>query len=266
MAGKFAVPAYNFNNMEQLQAIALGCVAESDSPFILQVSSGARKYADQTLLRYMAQGAVEMIKATGTQAQVHLASRPRRHLRAVQVVHRDRLLVGHDRRLAPSVREEHRRDPQGRRVRPQIRRYRRGRAGRAGRHRRRRGGRQVGLHAPRSGGRLREEDRRGFAGHLHRHLARRLQVQARAVHAQQGRRARAPAPPLRHSRRDREAHPRLPHRAPRRLVGGAQVRRHDQPVRRQARQRRRHPRGPAAQAPPPPRCARSTSTPTAAWP
>jgi len=62
MAGKFAVPAYNFNNMEQLQAIVLGCVA-SDSPFILQVSSGARKYADQTLLRYMAQGAVEMIKA-----------------------------------------------------------------------------------------------------------------------------------------------------------------------------------------------------------
>jgi len=65
MAGKFAVPAYNFNNMEQLQAIVLGCVA-SDSPFILQVSSGARKYADQTLLRYMAQGAVEMIKAAKT--------------------------------------------------------------------------------------------------------------------------------------------------------------------------------------------------------
>ncbi len=65
MAGKFAIPAYNFNNMEQLQAIVLGCV-ESDSPFILQVSSGARKYANQTLLRYMAQGALEMIKATGS--------------------------------------------------------------------------------------------------------------------------------------------------------------------------------------------------------
>ncbi|MCP4674106.1 MAG: class II fructose-1,6-bisphosphate aldolase [Deltaproteobacteria bacterium] len=57
----FAIPAYNFNNMEQLQAIVMGC-AESDSPFILQVSSGARKYANQTLLRYMAQGAVELIK------------------------------------------------------------------------------------------------------------------------------------------------------------------------------------------------------------
>jgi fructose-bisphosphate aldolase class II len=65
MAGKYAIPAYNFNNMEQLQAIVLGCV-ESDSPFILQVSSGARKYANQTLLRYMAQGALEMIKAAGS--------------------------------------------------------------------------------------------------------------------------------------------------------------------------------------------------------
>jgi fructose-bisphosphate aldolase class II len=58
---KFAIPAYNFNNMEQLQAIVTGC-AESDSPFILQVSSGARKYANQTLLRYMAQGAAELLK------------------------------------------------------------------------------------------------------------------------------------------------------------------------------------------------------------
>jgi fructose-bisphosphate aldolase class II len=61
MAGQYAVPAYNFNNMEQLQAIIGGC-AESKSPVILQVSSGARKYANQTLLRYMAQGAVEMCR------------------------------------------------------------------------------------------------------------------------------------------------------------------------------------------------------------
>ncbi len=61
MEGKYAVPAYNFNNMEQLQAIVSGC-AESGSPVIIQVSSGARKYANQTLLRYMAQGAVEMVR------------------------------------------------------------------------------------------------------------------------------------------------------------------------------------------------------------
>jgi fructose-bisphosphate aldolase class II len=65
MAGKFAIPAYNFNNMEQLQAIVLGCV-ESDSPFILQVSSGARKYANQVLLRYLAQGALAMIRSMGS--------------------------------------------------------------------------------------------------------------------------------------------------------------------------------------------------------
>jgi fructose-bisphosphate aldolase class II len=61
MAGGYAIPAYNFNNLEQLQAIIGGC-AESKSPVILQVSSGARKYANQTLLRYMAKGAVEMCR------------------------------------------------------------------------------------------------------------------------------------------------------------------------------------------------------------
>lgn len=62
--GGYAVPAYNFNNMEQLQAIILACV-ETNSPVILQVSSGARKYANQTLLRYMAEGAVEYAKELG---------------------------------------------------------------------------------------------------------------------------------------------------------------------------------------------------------
>jgi len=65
MQGKYAIPAYNFNNMEQLQAIVMGC-AESRSPFILQVSSGARKYANQTLLRFLAMGAVAMIKDAGS--------------------------------------------------------------------------------------------------------------------------------------------------------------------------------------------------------
>ena len=41
--GGYAVPAYNFNNMEQMQAILQACV-ETQSPVILQVSSGARKY------------------------------------------------------------------------------------------------------------------------------------------------------------------------------------------------------------------------------
>ncbi len=64
MAGGYAIPAYNFNNMEQLQAIIMGCV-ESASPVILQLSRGARAYANQTLLRYMAQGAVELARELG---------------------------------------------------------------------------------------------------------------------------------------------------------------------------------------------------------
>ena len=62
--GGYAIPAFNFNNMEQMQAIIQAC-AETKSPVILQVSSGARKYANQTLLRYMAQGAVEYAKELG---------------------------------------------------------------------------------------------------------------------------------------------------------------------------------------------------------
>ncbi len=62
--GKYAIPAYNFNNMEQIQAIMNAC-GKSKSPVILQVSSGARKYANSTLLRYMGQGAVQMARDSG---------------------------------------------------------------------------------------------------------------------------------------------------------------------------------------------------------
>ncbi len=62
--GGYAIPAFNFNNMEQMQAIIQASV-ETKSPVILQVSSGARKYANQTILRYMAQGAVEYAKELG---------------------------------------------------------------------------------------------------------------------------------------------------------------------------------------------------------
>jgi fructose-bisphosphate aldolase class II len=71
MEGGYAIPAYNFNNMEQLQAIMIGC-AESKSPVILQVSKGAREYANQTLLRYMAMGAVKMVRELGSKIPVTL--------------------------------------------------------------------------------------------------------------------------------------------------------------------------------------------------
>ena len=64
--GGYAIPAFNFNNMEQLQAIIQASVA-TKSPVILQVSKGAREYANQTLLRYMAEGAVEYAKELGCQ-------------------------------------------------------------------------------------------------------------------------------------------------------------------------------------------------------
>jgi fructose-bisphosphate aldolase class II len=62
--GGYAIPAFNFNNLEQLQAIVSACV-ETKSPVILQVSKGARKYANQTLLQFLAKGAVEYAKELG---------------------------------------------------------------------------------------------------------------------------------------------------------------------------------------------------------
>ena len=62
--GGYAIPAFNFNNMEQMQAIIQAAV-ETKSPVILQVSKGAREYANATLLRYMDEGAVEYAKELG---------------------------------------------------------------------------------------------------------------------------------------------------------------------------------------------------------
>lgn len=50
--GKFAVGAYNINNMEQLLGLFRGNV-QSKAPFIIQLSKGARKYADKRLLEAM---------------------------------------------------------------------------------------------------------------------------------------------------------------------------------------------------------------------
>lgn len=71
MKEQYAVPAYNFNNLEQLQAIIYGCI-ESKSPVIVQVSKGARSYANSTLLRYMAMGAAEMAREMGSKIPICL--------------------------------------------------------------------------------------------------------------------------------------------------------------------------------------------------
>ncbi|MFH1664606.1 MAG: class II fructose-bisphosphate aldolase [Candidatus Omnitrophota bacterium] len=69
--GKYAIPGYNFNNLEQLQAIMIACI-ETGSPVILQVSSGARKYANQILLRHLAHGAMDVVKEAGSNIPVAL--------------------------------------------------------------------------------------------------------------------------------------------------------------------------------------------------
>ena len=69
--GGYAIPAYNFNNLEQLQAIVTAC-AESRSPVIIQVSKGAREYANATMLRYMAMGAVKMAQEMGADLPICL--------------------------------------------------------------------------------------------------------------------------------------------------------------------------------------------------
>jgi fructose-bisphosphate aldolase class II len=71
MAGKYAIPAYNFNNLEQLQAIVTACI-ETNSPVIIQVSKGARSYANETMLRCMAMGAVQMAREAGSNIPICL--------------------------------------------------------------------------------------------------------------------------------------------------------------------------------------------------
>lgn len=69
--GGYAIPAYNFNNMEQMQAIIAACV-ETKSPVILQVSKGARDYANINILRNMAKGATEYAKELGYEIPIVL--------------------------------------------------------------------------------------------------------------------------------------------------------------------------------------------------
>ena len=56
--GGYAVGAFNVNNMEMIQAI-VEAANECKSPVILQVSAGARKYANPVYLRHLVQAAVE---------------------------------------------------------------------------------------------------------------------------------------------------------------------------------------------------------------
>ncbi|MCY3803083.1 MAG: fructose-bisphosphate aldolase class II [Gammaproteobacteria bacterium] len=54
----YGVPAFNVNNMEQIQAI-MQAADETDSPVILQTSAGARKYAGSSFLRHLIEASLE---------------------------------------------------------------------------------------------------------------------------------------------------------------------------------------------------------------
>ncbi|MFI3229891.1 MAG: class II fructose-1,6-bisphosphate aldolase [Bacillota bacterium] len=57
-AGGYAIGAFNVNNMETIQGI-VAAAQEENAPLILQVSAGARKYANPTYLKYLVDAAVE---------------------------------------------------------------------------------------------------------------------------------------------------------------------------------------------------------------
>src|SRR5439155_25169406 len=58
--GKFAVGAYNVNNMEQILGLFRGNV-QSRAPFIIQLSKGARKYADKRMLETLIRTAEQIL-------------------------------------------------------------------------------------------------------------------------------------------------------------------------------------------------------------
>ncbi|MGA2015695.1 MAG: ketose-bisphosphate aldolase [Opitutaceae bacterium] len=57
--GKYAVGAYNINNAEQAMGLFRGCI-ESQAPFIIQISKGARKYTDKRMLEAIIRAAAEI--------------------------------------------------------------------------------------------------------------------------------------------------------------------------------------------------------------
>ncbi|HWY91577.1 MAG TPA: ketose-bisphosphate aldolase [Chthoniobacterales bacterium] len=57
--GKYAIGAYNISNLEQILGLFKGCI-DSKAPFIIQLSKGARSYADKRMLEAMIRTAEEI--------------------------------------------------------------------------------------------------------------------------------------------------------------------------------------------------------------
>lgn len=69
--GKYAIGAFNVNNMEIIQGIFEAAIAEK-SPMLIQVSAGARKYARHEYLIHLIQASIEMMKSSGVDLPVVL--------------------------------------------------------------------------------------------------------------------------------------------------------------------------------------------------
>ena len=80
--GGYAIGAFNVNNMEIVQGIT-EAAGELNSPLILQVSAGARKYANHTYLVKLVEAAL-------------IENRSRRRLRNLQILHRRRIYLRYD--------------------------------------------------------------------------------------------------------------------------------------------------------------------------
>ncbi len=59
LKGKYALGAFNVNNMELLQAIVEAC-EEEKAPVMLQISKGARQYANPVYLKKLIEAAVSL--------------------------------------------------------------------------------------------------------------------------------------------------------------------------------------------------------------
>src|SRR5258707_2740908 len=57
--GNYALGAYNINNLEQTMGLFQGCI-DSQAPFIIQISKGARAYTDKRMLEAMIRTADEI--------------------------------------------------------------------------------------------------------------------------------------------------------------------------------------------------------------
>ena len=99
----YAIGAFNVNNMEIVQGITEAC-KEENAPVILQVSKGARAYANHTYL-------VKLVEAAVIDC---FTPRPRSRFRNLQSLHRRRLYFGYDRRLLSPLRRERRFNQKGR--------------------------------------------------------------------------------------------------------------------------------------------------------